>query len=217
MLVVLFKNITTTKYSHSDIVTLINKGAQAMNNMENVSFEKETKTGIVKHYYKGNAMKNVSISAGKNITIITNLEKGKKYVISEEDKKIFVSNDATTIDKGIQYECLQRANTNSNSNYKYEFVYIKDEKIDNKDCIFIKEKILYKKNNEYVELSNNPEDNTCVYWIEKSTGFVIGVGIMKLDESTATPYSIIKNIKLGEVTDSDFELPSNYEIIEVDI
>ena len=55
-----------------------------------------------------------------------------------------------------------------------------------------------------------------VYWIEKSTGFVLGTAMIKptQTQNNATPDVWIKNITFNEVVDSDFNLPIDYPMYE---
>lgn len=220
LLAVVVKNISKTKYSHNDIKNLIAKGLENMDNMNNVYFKKEGETGDVKYYYKGDKMKmvivNSTVSESKLSSAITNLKEGKQYYIREEQKIILITKD-TMIFKGIQNETLEMLEIKPASKYQYELEYIRDEKIDNKDCIFAKELIFLKDTKEYHDVAHNSEGDVPVYWIEKSTGFIRGVALMKTGENKATPETLIKDIQVGNVTDSEFELPTdkNYEIIDL--
>jgi len=217
-MVMLFKNsITTKKYSHSDIVALINKGTQSM---DNVYLEKDNGNGLVHYYFKGNNRKAIAPSTS-SVTI--SLGDGKQYLISKNKKVMFIMKDQNLIKKGIQDDILYIENLNKNDAYKdkfrYEFVYIRDEKIDNKDCIFVKEREYNLETKEYNDVSYNSKNDVPTYWIEKSTGFVIGAALMEAGKDTATPQTMVTNIKLGEVTDDMFndmlELPSDYKVFEV--
>ena len=217
-MVMLFKNsITTKKYSHSDIVALINKGMQSM---DNVYLEKDNGTGVVHYYFKGNNRKSIAPSISI-VDII--LEDGKQYLINKDKKAMFITKNQNLIKKGIQEDVLRIENLNKNDAYKdkfrYEFVYIRDEKIDNKDCIFVKEREYNLETKEYNDVSYNGKNEVATYWIEKSTGFVIGAALMEIGKDTATPQTMVTNIKQGEVTDDMFndilELPSDYKVFEV--
>lgn len=123
----------------------------------------------------------------------------------------------SSIDKGIQYELARSIENHNNLNnqYRREFKYIKDETLEGKDCIFVKEEIFSRENGTYINLNEaNPEKEIRGFWIEKSTGFVLGGAMMQAGQDTATPEMIVRNISFGEVVDSDFELPIGYEIIE---
>lgn len=218
-LIILLKHITTTKYSHSEIIALINKGIQGMDNMNNVSFDKETEDGTTTYYFKKNKKK--MVSPDNNFVVIT-LEDGKTYLINKKEKKVFANNSKTLIGNGLQYDALHIEDLNKDVRYKdklrYEFAYIGDDKIENKDCIVVKECVFYLETKEYVDASYNSKNETPVYWIEKSTGFVIGAALMESGKNTAIPQTIIKNIEFGKVTDDIFnemfELSNDYNMFE---
>lgn len=214
LLIKVFAPHTSSKYSHSDIVALINKGIQNMDNMNNVSFDKENENGTVHYYFKGNKRKMVS----QNIVSLI-LEDGKNYIISKEEKMIFVKPSPEVDIKSVQIDALRIEYLNDDVRYKdefrYEFVYIRDEKIENKDCIFVKECVYYLNSKKYVDNEYNSKGEVPVYWIEKSTGFVIGCALMENGTNEAKPQTIIKNIKCGEVADNIFELPSDYNMYDL--
>lgn len=226
IVVILLKNITTTKYSHTDIVALINKGTQSMDNMNNLSFDKQTQNGTTKYYFKNNKRKMISLDT--NLTVII-LEDGKTYTIDNKRKIMFTNtqnllNMDTLIRKGLQDDALRIERLNNDVGNKdklrYEFAYIKDEKIENKDCILVKERVFYLETKEYNDVYYNSKKETPVYWIEKSTGFVIGAALMEFGKNTTTPQTIIKNIQVGKVMDDVFndmlELPVDYTILDND-
>ena len=136
-----------------------------------------------------------------------------------------VITDDTILNKGIQYEILsiERTNekfnesNNAKNNFRYKYIYIRDEKIENKDCIFVKEAKYYLDTKKYTD-NIDYKNEIPVYWIEKSTGIVIGAGFMEPGKNKATPQTIIKNIKYGEVTDDMFNdmlnIPSDYLVME---
>lgn len=219
-IIILVKNFTATKYSHSEIVALINKGIQ---NMDNISYEviKDKGNQTVKHYFKESSWKMV----GKNGNFISIALEGKKtYLIDKEKKIMFIYPDKVPFVKkrGLQDDALLIEDFNSSplhkDQYRYEFAYIRDEKIDNKDCILVKERIYYIETKKYMDNIDNSEGKVRVFWIEKSTGFVIGAAYMDAGKDTATPQSIIKNIKCGEVTDDIFnymyEISDDYNVFE---
>ncbi len=105
---------------------------------------------------------------------------------------------------------------NSSNNKKYEYTYLKDEQLEGKDCILVKEDVFYPVDGEYAHISEIISNRKLrVFWIEKSTGFILG-GSSTSDTSNIdniTPETIIRNIAIGNVVDSDFELPKDYKII----
>lgn len=74
------------------------------------------------------------------------------------------------------------------------------------------------KDGEYIHINKIvPEKRVNVFWVEKSTGFVLGGSTIEPTENLnnkITPEIIIKNIYTGNVVDSDFDLPKDYKIIE---
>ncbi len=211
-----FKNITTTKYSHADIVDLINKGKHSMDNVKNLSYEKENKGITTKYYFKNGKKKMISED---NNNIAMTLEDGKTYIIDNKNKNMVIfTNESYLISNSLQEYALniEKINNNSthNNKYKYAFVYIRDEKIENKDCILVKECVFDYETKEYSDYYNS-EKQTAIYWIEKSTGFVIGGAFMEFGNNTPTPQTIIKNIKFEEIEEDIFELPNGYDVLEM--
>lgn len=217
-LIVILKNIMTTKYSHNDIVNLLNKGMQRM---DNISFDRENDNGVVTYYFKDDKSKMVSESDG-----LVCIEKSEKsYIINKKRKGMYINKQEYTLNKGLQNQALiiERANeglnerNNSEDNFRYKYIYIRNEKIENKDCIFVKEAKYYLDTKKYTD-NMDYKNEIPVYWIEKSTGIVIGAGFMEPGKNKATPQAIIKNIKYGEVTDDMFNdilnIPNDYRILE---
>lgn len=218
-LFITLKNNKSTKYSHNDIVNLLNKGLQST---DNISFDRTNTNGIVTYYYKQDKKKIVS-----HYSDILSIEKdGKTYMVSKEKKTMIVKTNHTLdgydVRTGsLQYDALdiERYNkkNDNDDNYKYEYVYIKDEELENKDCIFVKETMYYLDTKKYVDNFLEHRNGIPVYWIEKSSGMVIGAGFMESGKKTATPQAIINNIKYGEVTDDIFNdmenIPSDYQIL----
>lgn len=214
-LISLLKNAFTYKYSHSDIIDLANKG---LKNMDNISFVLSRDGDVIKYYLKGDNRKTVSSDSS---FVTMTLENGKAYIIDKDEKNMLVTSSTNlTIHNGLQDDVLNVEELNKDVRYKdqfrYELAYIRDEKIDNKNCIFVKECVYYIDSKEYVDYSYNSENEIPVYWIEKSTGIVIGAALMEAGKDTATPQTAVSNIKFGEVTDDIFnymnEISDNYNI-----
>ena len=108
-----------------------------------------------------------------------------------------------------------KGSDNPKQTRKYEYKYIKDELLDGKDCILVKEEIFDLEKGNYININDyEPEKEMRAFWIEKSTGFILGLGPIKSAQTTATPETImLRNISFGNVVDSDFDLPSDYKII----
>ena len=212
------KNSMRTKYSHNDIVNLLNKGLQSM---DNISFDRTNTYAVVTYYYKDGKMKMVPHSSS-----LFAIEKDNKTYMIDKEKKMMVIKPGYTIgandviDGSNQYRALdiERFNNklDSEDNFRYEFVYIKDEKIEDKDCIFVKETKYYTDTKKYVN-NVDYENRTPVWWIEKNSGLVIAAALMESGKNETAPEAIISNIKYGEVTDDIFNdmenIPSDYQII----
>ncbi len=206
---------SNAKYSSADTYALVQKGIENMQDMQNVCIERKNEYGIFKNYYKGNKMKmSVVENSGNSLFTysITDLNKEKQYIVSDAEKVITVQK-ATNFDKGLQYEVFNRINTND-INVKRELSYIKDEKIEEKDCIFVKEITYYKTDDNTFQSDGESNEEIRAYWIEKSTGFVIGAAMIKPTQTSAAPETLIKNISFNDVVDSDFDLPTDYTIYD---
>lgn len=206
---------SNTQYSSEDIYALVQKGIENMQDMQNVCIERKNEYGVVKNYYKGNRMKILIVGNVDDLLVsysIIDLDEEKQYIVSDK-KKIITVQRATNFNKGLQYEVFDAINPKGNS-IKRELSYIKDEKIEGKDCIFVKE-ITYHKTDDGTFHSDSALDvDIRAYWIEKSTGFIIGAAMIKPTQTSATPEFLIKSIKFNEVLDSDFDLPTNYTIYD---
>ena len=201
-----------TQYSNEDIYALVQKGIENMQDMQNVCIERENETGVSKYYYKGNRMKISIIESSSDSSVsytITDLDEEKQYIVSDNEKIITVQN-TTNFNKGLQYEIFDRINAKG-INLKRELSYIKDEKIEGKDCILVKEITYYKADDGTFQSDNKSDVDIRAYWIEKSTGFVLGAALIKPTQTNATPEVLIKSITFNEVKDSDFNLPIDYE------
>ena len=206
---------SNTKYSNEDIYTLVQKGIYNMQNMQNVCIERKNKYGVVKFYYKGNKMKILSIEDFEDSLLsysIIDLDKEKQYIVSDK-KKFLTVQKSSYFNKGLQYEVLDRIN-NKGTNLRRELSYIKDEIVEGKDCIFVKEITYYKIDNGNYQSDSELNQDIRAYWIEKSTGFVLGGAMIKPTQTDATPEAWITNITFNEVVDSDFDLPIGYKIYD---
>ena len=203
------------KYSSEDIYALVQKSIENMQDMQNVCIERKNENGVVKNYYKGNKMKMLVVENTDDSLVsysITDLNEEKQYIVSDTEKVITIQK-ATNFNKGLQYEVFDRINTND-INLNRELSYIKDEKIEGKDCIFVKEITYYKTDDGSFQPDSKLDVDIRAYWIEKSTGFVVGAAMIKPTQTSATPETLIKNITFNEVVDSDFDLPTDYTIYD---
>lgn len=206
---------SNAKYSSEDIYALVQKGIENMQDMQNVCIERKNENGVVKNYYKGNKMKMLVVENTDDSLVsysITDLNEEKQYIVSDTEKVITIQK-ATNFNKGLQYEVFDRINTND-INLKRELSYIKDETIEGKDCIFVKEITYYKTDDGSFQPDSELDVDIRAYWIEKSTGFIVGAAMIKPTQTSATPETLIKNITFNEVVDSDFDLPTDYTIYD---
>lgn len=206
-------NITSqssSTYSDEEIKALILKGKDNLNNMENVYYEIWYGNQFSnKLYYKGTKLKRElysPLSPQEKIRILLIID-GKKYDIYYNPDGILISNaNSREIDYGFQVVPIEQATSSV-----YEFSYLKDEKLDEKDCIVVK--ATYHGESNYMENSQERKGFE-TYWLEKSTGFVIGEGRFQPNEDKLTLETSYKNISLGTVQDSDFEIPAGYTVIK---
>ncbi len=208
-------HLSNIKYSNEDIYALVQKGIENMQDMQNVCIERKNDTGVTKYYYKGNKMKTLIMENTEDLLAsysIIDLDKEKQYIVSDK-KKIIAVQKSTNLNKGMQYEVFDRINTQGTS-LRRELSYIKDENIDEKDCIFVKEITYYKTDDGTFQADSELNVDIRAYWIEKLTGFVLGGAMIKPTQTNATPQVWIKNITFNEVVDSDFDLPTDYEIYD---
>lgn len=199
---------TSSTYSQEDIKTLILKGKENLNNMQNVYYEWYfAQQPPTKFYYKENKRKREIYYASspntKGTTMLT--VDGNYYYIDHQTKTISISQNTNKIDYGFQTALIERASSSS-----YEFVHLKNEKLDEKDCIVVR--VNYQGTSDYIKKSQE-KNGVTVYWIEKSTGFSIGEGRFKSNQDNYVPSTVCKNITFDIVQDSDFEIPSEYKIV----
>ena len=208
-------HIFNAKYSSEDIYNLVQKGIENMQDMQNVCIERKNEMGLVKFYYKGNKRKLLVMESNEDLSLsysIVDLDKEKQYNVSDEKKLMFIQNE-TYFNKGLQYDVFDSISSKG-YNFWIELSYIKDEKINEKDCIFVKE-VTYNRQEDGTYKSNSDSDEDVhAYWIEKSTGFVLGTAKIKPTQTKATPDAWIYSITFGTVKDSDFDLPTGYTVYD---
>lgn len=206
---------SNTKYSSEDIYALVQKGIENMHDMQNICIEIKNESEVIKYYYKGNKKKTLVEDGNSNSVVsynIVDLDKKKDYIVSDKNKFVLIQK-VDNFNKGLQYDVLDAIDY-ENGNIKIELSYIKDEKINGKDCVFVKEVTYYKTDDGSFQTYNQPDENIRAYWIEKTTGFVLGATMIKPTQENATPQVWINNIIFNEVVDSDFDLPNNYTIYD---
>ena len=202
--ILFFNAYKSNKYSSENLYALVQKGIENMHDMQNVCIERENEYGVVKYFYKGNKMKGLYNST---------LDSTLSYSITNlDEKKLITIKKDTSIDKGLQYLVFNYLN---NNNLNVELSYIKDEKMRGKDCIFVKQVSYLKTADGTFQADNESGEDVPAYWIEKSTGFVLGSVMIKPTQTSATPYAWVRNITFDVVKDSDFDLPTDYEIYDI--
>lgn len=214
---ILFFNIyqSNTRYSSEDIYNLVQKGVENMQDMQNVCIERKNQSEVVKYYYKGNKKKTVIEEGNDNSLMsydVVDLDKEKVYMVSDKEKYILIQK-VTNFNKGLQYDVFNAIDYEG-GNIRIELSYIKDEKINGKDCIFVKEVTYYKTDDGSFQVYSEPDEDIRAYWIEKTTGFVLGAAMIEPKQNDATPETWINNITFNEVVDSDFDLPTDYMIYD---
>lgn len=209
------------KYSSEDIKNLILRGEETFDNMDNASFDLKRNFGSMRYYYKGNKIKMVMTSSSEspdivNASTLVDLGQNKEYHIFDGQKFMAVTHIQSTY-QSLQYRYSHKIELTSSpdSETKYEYLYIKDEMIDGKDCVFVEEVTFSKENNSYINHNKAlPQEKVIALWIEKSTGFIIGSAPILPGQESADVDILITNISFGTVKDSDFELPTGYTIRE---
>lgn len=204
--------LSNPKYSSEELYALVQKGIENMHDMQNVCIERKNEVAVVKHYYKGNKMKMVVLkNTNDSLSYsIVDLDEEKQYLVSDKNKYISIQK-ATSMDKGLQYMVFNSINPKGD-NLRRELSYIKDENIEGKDCIFVKEITYSKIDDGTFQSDSKSNEDICAYWIEKSTGFVLALALIKPAQTDATPKVWIEDITFNEVLDTDFALPTNYKI-----
>ena len=213
--ILFFNAYKSNKYSSENLYTLVQKGIENMHDMQNVYIERENEFGVVEFFYKGNKVKSLPEEKTDSILSysITNLDEGMLYMVSDKEKRIMMRKE-NYINKGFQYEVFERIDIKG-TNLSRELSYIKDEKINGKDCVFVKEVTYYKAEDGTFIADSELEEDVRSYWIEKSTGFVLGGAMIEPAQTSATPEVWIRNITFDVVKDSDFDLPTDYEIYDI--
>lgn len=203
-----FQNSST--YSNEEIKELILKGKDNLNNMQNIYYEKWGVNYLFnKFYYKDSKTKRELYGlTPPNVMLTSTITiDEKEYYLFHDSKEMRISTyTSQDVDYGFEDSIIEEA-----SSSLYEFTYLGDEILDEKDCILVKS--IYQSTSstlkKLLEKTGLP-----VYWVEKSTGFLIGDGNMHSNEDAPTLQTIYKNISFGTVQDSDFEIPAGYTVIK---
>lgn len=222
LIFILFQIFMTSfpKYTNEEIISLILKGVENLDDMSNVSYEVKSQDIMFISSYKGNKQKMKILYSKRPTSIsftITDLDKQKQYGINEEKKLIVVINQKY-FSNIVQYDVLHKLNfVKPGNSIKFEYKYLKDDIIDGKDCILVEEETYELEDDTYINLNKEiPEKEVYFYWIEKSTGFIIATASSLPGNINITPEITISNITFGNVQDSDFNLPTDYQILETD-
>lgn len=217
-------SLSTSNYSNDDIQNLIIQGAETMASLGNWSFEVENSTEgkkpitwIEKYYYKEEkAKKELYFDNVATKTYITDAAKETLYQIQHKDKTVSVQHlspkqltSYVPKEQCSSAQVLKEVRKSTTNPYKYIFTYLRDGRLEGKDCILAKKEIVYLDEERCVK---SVSDLVMVFWIEKSTGFILGRAAPEnIDINTITPKQIIKNISFGNVKEDDFYVP-NYRI-----
>ena len=214
------KTSTDTKYFDADIRALIVQGYENMYGTDNVSYEFENDVAITKHYLKGNKKKMVTLKqkdtkyTDGNLLVITDFDEEKEYLFTEKEKLAFIQKPSVS-NKGSQYilgkQLKENPTSSSTARTKVEYRYVKDEELEEKDCILVEEEYFYRMDDGSYQKDS---EERYFLWIEKSTGFILALGGTENGGDAVTPESFIRNISVGTVQDSDFEMPTGYKIID---
>lgn len=200
---------SSSSYSNEEIKALILKGKDNLHNMENVYYEKCNADYLLfnKFYFKEGKTKRElynPLPPNEILRIVIEIG-GKEYDISYLYHNMHISNKSSNkVYYGFQNDAIDYASTSV-----VEFTYLKDEKFDDKDCILVRA-TYHGTSEDFKSLLESNGEPT--YWIEKSTGFVIGDGRIKSGENTPTLETIYRNISFGTVQDNEFEIPTDYSI-----
>lgn len=200
----------SSTYSNEDIEKLILKGQETLSKVENAYYEKHTEYDYMTYYHK-NPREKIEIylkpspfttvkEITKKRTYLTNLDANIEYTYNH-DMKTRDSDKAVSID--ISFQSILTSLLNSPS-YQTEFIYVKDEELEGKDCIFVK---AFRYDKKTGELKVNRDGLIDSYWIEKSTGFFVGASKIHPEGNSSIPTVVIRNLSFGTVKDSDFAEP----------
>lgn len=198
-------NNSKSKYTDLEIKKLISKGFENFNNMYFESYDFETSEISEKVYYYKDKYKMTRDVNGYPCEFIR-YDKEKKSYNVDRQKNIIYDNTSSEHDWSV-VSCLELKKGELEDPCT-KFEYIKDEKYDDKNCIVIRKYKTYDRDD------SSEWDDFAAYWIDKETGFVVCRGDCKMDTKETKKYDYIKNIKIGDLKDSDFELPKGYKTIK---
>lgn len=192
-------------YSSDEIKDLVLKGQKTLECADNIYFEEHNKTLLRKYYYTKTKQKSESFSIkdGTETRLLTTIKdlNTQTEVWFEHPSKTKSIHKVTYSDIALQSVLINVLE----SRYRVEFVYMKEERLEKKDCIVFKAFRYEPKTNELKTYSRGKVE---AYWIEKETGFLVGIGEIQPEGTSATADVIMKNLSFGTVKDSDFIEPS---------
>lgn len=186
----------SNKYTRTDAITLIKKGENYNNYYcENTNFEQKIIRKI-----KDNKM----VVVNDHLTIYIDYNSNKRTILKNTENIAIVSSldssKFTNIDKNYFQECIDVLNDFEN----YEYKFIKEEKINEFDCIKI-------------ALTSKSIESIYDYeiWIDISSGLVTKTILYnnEMNSNMTKEY----NLKLNSITDEEVTTPdlSNYNVTKV--
>lgn len=203
VIIVNSKNVEV-KYDDKTIKELLNKGHLNMQNFYAEVYDTKSSSLIKSIYIKDNMTKVKTTDEGY---ILTDLSLEKSYVVNIKGKKIKEIDLKNSFKELLDKYSLFVPKADLSENTKYE--YIREEKYQDKDCILIKRFLIDSSTGNELE-----SQTSRVYWIEKSTGYLIGIGDMDKDDNTIIENVYYNNIKINELQDSEFEIPKNFVVTQ---
>ena len=201
-----------SQYSSNDIKELILKGSETLAASDNLYYEEHSEVTIDKYYYTKRRSKHeiyiipsskTNVTTEKlSMTFIRDFTELKYYIFDHSNHTV-KTQDENPNDVYYAFQGLITLQLKNQDSYRHEFTYLKDEKIDEEDCIVAKQSI-------YDASTNEPREFNLasIYWIEKSTGFVLASSDIPKEDTTCSPSIITKNISFGTVKDTDLLKPS---------
>ncbi len=220
--------IKTAKYTDKDIEDLVLKGVENYNGHQSFSYDlvenSKGNTYTRRFFHKGQKEKIVVTAdtrshSSTGFSVIATDK--KRYSVSPKDKLILweeSSETNTPVISFLQSDLLHIIDTRNNGNHntRTTFRYIREEKLEGKDCIVISVDVFYSYDGTYVKDSSDGRPHS-VYWIEKSTGFLLGASQVEPDEQekNLTPQLILKDLTFGEIPDKEFEVPTEKDVYKI--
>ncbi len=191
-----------SSYSSEDIEKLIIKGKENIRKVDNVYYEISSDSTFYKQYYKGSKLKlesyNMYPVPMKSKTTISNFDENITDSFEHIAKTTYTLSYALGSKNLFQEKLIKLIE--EKDEYITKFVYVKDDILDERNCIVVKAYC-------YDARTHEQTGSILTYWIEKSTGYYVGESITIQSANTFELSSTIKNLSFGTVKDSDFVEP----------